>query len=70
MTEAEEIKRLMREAFAKAFQEQIAKLYSVYLTNTSGDSNSEQRGYTRKGIDRAIEAYKVALAAVEAWEGA
>ena len=65
--EDEHIKRMMERAFEQAFQAQIAHLYSVYVGNKS--SVPEQRSYTKKGIENAIAAYRLAIAAVDAWEG-
>ena len=67
MAQDEQIKRMMERAFEQAFQAQIGKLYSVYIGNAS--SVEEQRSYTKKGIENAIAAYRIAIEAVNSWEG-
>jgi hypothetical protein len=63
----DQLKRLMRQAVEEAFQLQIGHLYKIYLTNAPTVDN--QREYTRKGIENAIAAYRLALAVIEEWEG-
>lgn len=65
--EDEHIKRMMERAFEQAFQAQIAHLYSIYIGNKG--SVPEQQSYTKRGIDNAIEAYLLAMAAVKDWNG-
>ena len=65
--EHEHLQRIMRRAFENAFQAQIGKLYSVYIGNAP--SVEQQQSYTKKGIENAIAAYRLAMAAVEAWDG-
>jgi hypothetical protein len=67
--EPDRIKRLMRQAFEEAFQLQIGSLYKVYLANISSVDKDKQRAATAKGIGHAIAAYRLALEAIEAWEG-
>jgi hypothetical protein len=69
MTERDEhIKLLMRQALDKAFCQQIGKLYQVWLSNPA--DLVEQRKRTAKGAHNAIEVYRIAIAAVDDWEGA
>ena len=63
----EHIKRMMERAFEQAFQAQIVSLYSVYTVNSS--SVDAQRSYTKKGIENAVASYRLAIAAVDAWDG-
>ena len=63
----EQIKRMMERAFEQAFQAQIGKLYSIYIGNKG--SVPEQQSYTKKGIDNAIAGYRLAITAVDAWDG-
>jgi hypothetical protein len=67
--ESDRIKRLMRQAFEEAFQLQIGSLYKVYLANISSVDKDKQRQATAKGVRNAIDAYRLALAAIEEWEG-
>lgn len=61
----EQIKRMMERAFEQAFQAQIAHLFQIYTTNQGGVAN--QKEYTRKGINNAVDAYRLAVAAVDEW---
>jgi len=61
------IKRMMERAFDQAFQAQIAHLFQIFITNQG--SVASQKEYTKKGIDNAIDAYRLAQAAVADWEG-
>ena len=63
----EHIRRLMERAFEQAFQQQIMRLFEVYVTNQSSVPN--QKEYTAKGITNAINAYRLALSTVDEWEG-
>jgi hypothetical protein len=60
------IKRMMERAFEQAFQQQIMHLFQVFVTNQG--TIAQQKEYTKKGIDNAIEAYRLAIAAVDEWE--
>lgn len=67
MTEDDEATRaLMYAAFEQAFQVQLGQLYKVYLSNVA--SSLDQAVRTKKGIDQAVEAYRLAIAAVDSWE--
>ena len=61
------LKKMMERAFDRAFETQIASLYKVYVGNAP--SVEEQQQYTRTGILNAIEAWRIAQAAVAGWEG-
>lgn len=60
----EEIKGLMYDAFERAFQEQLGQLYKVYMSNVG---SADQAVRTKKGIENAVEAYRLAVAAVDSW---
>ena len=62
-----DIKALMMSAFDQAFMTQIAKLYQVY--NQNAPSIEQQREFTRKGIENAIELYRLAIQVVNDWQG-
>lgn len=62
----EHIKQLMRAALDEAFKQQVALLYKVWLSNPDLD---EQRGRTAIGARNAIEIYRIAVSAVDGWEG-
>jgi hypothetical protein len=62
-----EIKIMMMDAFSQAFMAQIGQLYKVY--NQNAPSVEEQRAYTRRGIDNAIASYRIAVGAVNDWQG-
>jgi hypothetical protein len=64
----EHLRRMMRQAFDDAFKLQIGLLYKTYLANISSVGD-KQRQYTAKGIENAAAAYRVALSAIEEWEG-
>jgi hypothetical protein len=66
--ETDDIAVLMRGAFDRAFQAQIEQLYKVYLANTPAVTS--QQAYTEAGIEKAIETYRLAIAAVDTWEQA
>jgi hypothetical protein len=69
MTEQDEhIKRLMRQALDKAFAQQIAHLYTIWLSNPK-DNLDAARGRAAIGADNAIEVYRAAIAAVDDWDG-
>jgi hypothetical protein len=61
----DDIKTLMYTAFERAFQEQLGQLYKVYLTNVH--SVSQQAENTKRGINLAVEAYRLAVSAVDSW---
>lgn len=63
----EDIKVLMLNAFDQAFQAQIGSLYKIYLQNMA--AVSEQQEFTKKGIKNAIAAYRLAIEAVNSWDG-
>jgi hypothetical protein len=68
MTEQDEhIKSLMRAALDKAFAQQIIHLYSIWLMNP-GDLDG-QRKRTAIGARNAIEVYRIAVSAVDSWDG-
>ena len=67
MIEDEHIKRLMRDALGDAFKLQIASLYKVWLS-VPGDLVEQQRR-AAVGVRNAIGAYRIAMAAIEEWEG-
>jgi hypothetical protein len=62
-----QIRTLMREAADAAFAEQVASLYKVYLSNPN--TTDKQRKATAHGLERAIDAYRVLVSSVEAWNG-
>jgi len=62
----DEVRQVMRDAFEQAFQAQLGQLYKVYLTNSLSVANQAEN--TKRGIELAIESYKLAIAAVDAWE--
>lgn len=57
----------MREAADEALSAQVATLYKIYLSNPA--TTDKQRKATAQGIERAIEAYRVLVSSVEAWNG-
>ena len=63
----EQIRRMMDRAFEQAFQAQIAHLYQIYITNKG--SVESQNEYTKRGIENAVEAYRMAMKAVDEWKG-
>jgi hypothetical protein len=63
----EDIKALMLNAFDQAFQAQIGSLYKVYLQNMT--FVSDQQEFTKSGIKNAIAAYRLAIEAVNSWDG-
>jgi hypothetical protein len=67
MNSTEDIKALMLNAFDQAFQAQIGSLYKIYLQNMA--AVSEQQEFTKKGIKNAIAAYRLAIEAVNSWDG-
>jgi hypothetical protein len=66
--DSERIRRLMMAAFEEAFQLQIGHLYKTYLANAVS-IGEQQRVHTKKGIENAIAAYRLALEAIEQWKG-
>jgi hypothetical protein len=68
MTEQDEhIKRLMRQALDEAFMAQIAHLYKIWLSNPV--DLTAQRNRTAIGAHNAIDVYRVAMSAVDSWDG-
>jgi hypothetical protein len=64
----DDIKQLMNEAFAQAFQAQLGQLYKVYISNALSTPEQAQQN-AKRGIEGAVKAYKLAIAAVNSWEG-
>jgi hypothetical protein len=62
----EHIRKLMRQGFEEAFRAQIGLLYRTYLT---APDREEQRARTATGMRNAIEAYRLAMAAIDEWKG-
>jgi hypothetical protein len=68
MTEQDmHIKRLMHQALEKAFCEQIGYLYKIWLSNPA--DLVEQRKRTAIGTHNAINIYRIAISAVDDWDG-
>lgn len=65
--DVEQIKVLMTKGFEQAFMAAIANLFMVYSANVSVTEGQAER--TKKGIENAVEAYRLAIMAVEEWEG-
>lgn len=63
----EQIRQLMERAFEQAFQAQIAHLFQIYITNAG--TVESQNEYTKRGIEKAVNAYRLAMKAVDEWEG-
>jgi hypothetical protein len=63
----DKIRRMMGRAFDQAFQAQIAHLFQIFITNQG--SVASQKEYTKKGIENAINAYRLAQSAMADWEG-
>ena len=59
------IKRLMEAAINDAFQQQVGHIYKIYLGNAT---HPDKQKNAAAGITNAIEAYRLAMAAVDAWE--
>jgi hypothetical protein len=66
-SDIEEIRALMMTGFEQAFIAQIGQLYKVYMANVP--TVKEQQEYTKRGIEAAVAAYRLAMSAVEDWEG-
>jgi hypothetical protein len=62
------IKMLMMGGFDQAFMAQVGKLYQIYLSNVTGGVR-EPEETTKRGIENAIEAYRVSVRAVNGWNG-
>jgi hypothetical protein len=61
------IKGLIRTALDDAFRLQVGHLYKTWLTNPGEMDAARIRA--AKGLDTAIAAYRVAIDALETWEG-
>ena len=59
------IRRLMEAAINDAFQEQVAHIYKIYLSNVT---HPDKQKNAKAGIVNAIEAYRLAIAVIDAWE--
>lgn len=68
MSDQQKIRTLLQEAADEALAAQVASLYKVYLSHTTG-STGTQRKATAQGLERAIDAYRVLVSAAEAWSG-
>jgi hypothetical protein len=60
-----QLKRMMERAFEQAFQQHLGHLFNVYVTGMT--TNPQQKEFSKKGIENAIEAYWDAMTAVEQW---
>jgi hypothetical protein len=67
MTDKDKIRDLMLQGFEAAFVAQIGNLFKVYTTNVV--SVQDQHIYTKKGIENAVSAYRLAVKAVNEWDG-
>jgi hypothetical protein len=65
--DVEGIRILMRRAFEQAFSQQIMALFKVYTTNAP--TVKDQQEFTRRGIENAVAAYRLAMTAVDEWGG-
>lgn len=64
--DVEEIKSLMKNAFDQAFMRAIEQLFMIYSANAAVTSGQAER--TKRGIENAIAAYRLAIDAVNSWE--
>jgi hypothetical protein len=65
--QTERIRLLMKAALDDAFKLQLGKLYQVWLSNPGDMETARTRAAT--GADNAIRTYRIAIGALEAWEG-
>jgi hypothetical protein len=65
--DVEQIKVLMTKGFEEAFMKSIVNLFGVYSANVGVTEGQAER--TKKGIENSVEAYRLAMEAVNSWDG-